>query len=105
MTATSASVRFGTGGTAEVQSAVHLAGSSRISCYIYDDIAPILAIDDAHVKVSVTVPDRDQVTAEDLTRGRLLAEAVSRYVAELERRAGMSRQDTPGREDCSWRAA
>ena len=37
MTATSASVRFGTGGVAGVQSSLRLTGDSYITCYTYDD--------------------------------------------------------------------
>ena len=87
MTATSASVSYTTGGVAEVQSSLRLTGNSYINCYTYDEHAPILGIDDAHVKVSITVPDTSQVTADDLTGARLLAKAVSRYVAELEQLA------------------
>jgi len=37
------------------------------------------------VRISVTVPDAEQVTGEDVQWGRVLADAVARYVAELER--------------------
>jgi hypothetical protein len=93
MTATSASVRFGASGVTGVESFVRLTGSTFIQCCIYDDIAPILAVKDAHVDVSITVPGGDEVTEDDVTVGRLLAEAVGQYVAELERRV------SPGRED------
>jgi hypothetical protein len=86
MTATSASVRFGPDGVTGVESFVRLTGHTFIRCCVYDDIAPILAVRDAHVDISITVPGRDEVTEEDVTVGRLLAEAVGRYVAELERR-------------------
>ena len=45
---------------------VRLTGHSFISCCVYDDIAPILAVKDAHVDISITVPGRDQVTDDDL---------------------------------------
>ena len=64
---------------------VRLTGHSYISCCVYDDIAPILAINDAHVDISITVPGLDQVTGDDLTMARLLAEAVGQYAAELEK--------------------
>ena len=35
--------------------------------------------------ISITVPGRGQVTADDVTVGRLLAEAVAQYAAELEK--------------------
>ena len=49
MTATSASVRFGANGVTEVESFVRLTGRTFIHCCIYDDIAPILTVKDAHV--------------------------------------------------------
>ena len=93
MTATSASVSYTTGGVAEVQSSLRLTGGSYISCYTYDDHAPILGIDDAHVKVSITVPDTSQVTADDVAWARLLAGAVTRYVTELEQLAAANREN------------
>jgi len=95
MTATSASVRFGVNGATEVESFVRLTGHTFIQCCIYDDIAPILTLQDAHVDISITVPGRDEVTEDDVTVGRLLAEAVGQYVAELERRV------SPGRENAA----
>ena len=95
MTATSASVRFGASGVTGVESFVRLTGHTFIHCCIYDDIAPILTLQDAHVDISITVPGRDEVTEDDVTVGRLLAEAVGQYVAELERRV------SPGRENAA----
>ena len=86
MTGTSASVRFGPDGVTGVESFVRLTGRTFIHCCIYDDIAPILTVKDAHVDISITVPGGDEVTKDDVTVGRLLAEAVGQYVAELERR-------------------
>jgi hypothetical protein len=85
MTATSASVRFSAGGVTGVDAFVRLTGQSFIHCCVYDDIAPILAVKDAHVDISITVPGRDQVTVDDLTMARLLAEAAAEYAAELEK--------------------
>ena len=82
---TAAEVRFGPGAVAEVSSFIRLNGDTRVMCCAYPDSAPILSVDDAHVRVSVTVPDPGRVTAEDVQWGCLLAEAVARYVAELER--------------------
>ena len=92
MTATSASVQFATGGVVEVQSSLRLTGDSYVNCFTYDDQAPILSVSDAHVTVSITVPDTSQVTADDLTWARLLAKAVTRYVTELEQLAAASRE-------------
>jgi hypothetical protein len=85
MTATSASVRFGADGVTGVEAVVRLTGRTFIHCCIYDDIAPILTVKDVHVDISVTVPGRDQVTPDDLTMARLLAQAAAEYVAELEK--------------------
>jgi len=91
MTATSASVRFSASGVTGVDAFVRLTGHSYIQCCVYDDIAPILAVKDAHVDISITVPGRDQVTEDDLTMARLLAEAAAEYVAELEKFAAKDR--------------
>ena len=85
MTATSASVRFSAGGVTGVDAFVRLTGGSFISCCVYDDIAPILALKDAHVDISITVPGRDQVTDDNLAMAGLLAEAAGQYAAELEK--------------------
>ena len=98
MTATSASVSYTTGGVAEVQSSLRLTGNSYINCYTYGDHAPILGIDDAHVKVSLTVPDTSQVTGQDVAVARHLADAVARYVAELEQLAA-TKCESPGASD------
>jgi hypothetical protein len=96
--ATKAEVRFGTDGVTKVDSTVRLTGFSRMHCCAYPDSAPILTVSDAHVRLSVTVPDPDQVTEDDVARGRELAAEVGRYVAELERRAAatLDRAADPG---------
>ena len=86
MTATS-EVRFGADGTAKVQSYVRLTDSTYIHCSTYDDAAPILALQDGPAEITITNPGRGEVTEEDVRFGRLLAEAVNRYAAELERLA------------------
>ena len=92
MTASSAQVRFGAAGVAQVASFVHLTGHSYIGCFTYHDegMAPVLAVKDQHIDVSITVADRSQLTDEDLTMARVLAQAVAEYVAELERQAATS---------------
>ena len=105
MTVTSASVRFGPDGVTGVESFVRLTGSTYIRCCLYDDIAPILTVQDAHVDISITVPDPARVTEEDVTVGRLLAEAVGQYVAELERRVSPGREDMAAAGDGAGQAA
>jgi hypothetical protein len=104
MTATSASVRFSAGGVTGVDAFVRLTGHSHIQCCVYDDIAPILAVSDAHVDVSITVPGRDQVTEDDLVMARLLAVVAGQYAAELEKFAVRDRTTT-GTGEPAGRAA
>jgi hypothetical protein len=92
-----AGVGFECGGAVEVSATARLNGGSRIYCHTYADSAPILSVVDEHVRLSVSVPDPDQVTKDDVTWGRLLAEAVAKYVAELERRVCLAREDSSGR--------
>jgi len=82
---TTAEAQFRPDGVPEIRSSVKLTGNTHILCCAYPDRPPILAIDEAHVRISVTVPDAEQVTGEDVQWGRVLADAVARYVAELER--------------------
>jgi hypothetical protein len=98
MTAT-ALVRFGGDGLAEVQSYVRLTASTHIQCCTYDDAAPILAIRDGQVDITITNPGQGQVTADDVTFARLLAEAVNRYAAELKDKLAASARDTGSGED------
>lgn len=92
-----AGVEFEHGGAVEVSATARLNGGSRIYCHVYADSAPVLSVVDEHVRLSVSVPDPDQVTLDDVTWGRLLAEAVAKYVAELERRVSPARDDRSGR--------
>jgi hypothetical protein len=105
MTATSASVRFGASGAAEVGSSIRLSGNAHIQCCIYDDAPPILVIRDAPADVSITTPDRRQVTGEDIRLGHRLADAVARYVAELERLAAGTGEDKAGTDEAAEKAA
>jgi hypothetical protein len=90
MTATS-SVRFGADGAATVQSYVRLTDSTYIHCCTYDDAAPILTIRDGAADITITNPGQGEVTEQDVTFGRQLAEAVARYAAELEKLAARTR--------------
>ena len=100
-----ASVQFDPGGPAEVSATVRLNGRSRLYCHRYEDSAPILSITDAHVRMSVSVPDPDQVTGQDIEHARQLAALVARYVTELEHLAEASPDAEPGQDDPAGRAA
>ena len=86
MTAT-ADIRFGPDGQTTVQSYIRLTASTHIHCSTYDDAAPILTIQDGAADITITNPGHGEVTADDVRFGRLLAEAVTRYAAELEKYA------------------
>jgi hypothetical protein len=83
MTETQAAIRLFADGTLKVEPFIRLTGGTFIHCCIYDDQAPILAIDDGNVSVSLTVPDVHHVTGEDVNRAVALADAVARYITEL----------------------
>src|ERR1700748_1728266 len=105
MTATS-EVRFGADGTAKGQSYVRLTGRSRIRCCTYDDAAPILTINDGPAEIVITNPGRGEVTEEDVRLGRPLAEAVTRYAADLEKHAAKDSTSTAeGADESAGRAA
>jgi hypothetical protein len=74
-------------GAATVQSYVRLTASTFIRCSTYEDAAPILTIQDGPADITITSTGRSEVTEDDVRFGRLLAEAVTRYAAELERLA------------------
>jgi hypothetical protein len=96
-------IRFGPDHVPEVDASVRLQAASRMYCHTYPDSAPIVSITDTPVKVSITVPDPDQVTGQDVERARQLAALVARYVTELEHLA--ADQAGPGSEDTAGRAA
>jgi hypothetical protein len=104
MTATS-DIRFGADGVARVQSYVRLTASTYIRCCTYPDAAPILAIQDGPADITITNPGRGEVTEDDVTFGRLLAQAVTRYAAELERIAARDPAATPAPDESDGRAA
>ena len=104
MTATS-EVRFGADGAAKVQSYVRLTGSTYIRCCTYDDAAPILTIQDGPADITITNPGRGEVTEDDVRFGRLLAEAVTRYAAELEKLAATDPATAAGDGEPAGRAA
>ena len=104
MTATS-EVRFGADGTAKVQSYVRLTDSTYVRCCTYDDHAPILTIHDGPAEITITNPGRGEVTEEDVRLGRELAEAVTRYAADLEKHATKDSTTAAGDGEPAGRAA
>ncbi len=86
MTATSATIRLHADGVIRVEPFIRLTEGTFIRCCTYDDQAPILAIDDGNVSLSLTVLDVHRVTGEDVNRAMKLADAVARYIAELGQR-------------------
>ena len=104
MTAT-AEIRFGPDGQATVQSYIRLTASTFIHCSTYEDAAPILSIRDGAADITITNPGQGGVTEDDVRFGRLLADAVTRYAAELERRAQAIRQTPADPGDSAGQAA
>ena len=80
---TQATIRLHADGRIKVEPFIRLTGSTYIMCCTYEDQAPILAIDDGNVSVSITVPDVRHVTGQDVNRAMALADAVARYITEL----------------------
>ena len=95
MTAT-VTVRFGDSGRATVQSYVRLTASTHIQCSTYDDAAPILSIRDGAADITITNPGAGEVTEDDVRFGRQLADAVTRYAAELAAIAARNRPAAAG---------
>jgi hypothetical protein len=83
---TQETIRLHADGAVKVEPFIRLTDSTHIYCCTYDDQAPILAIDDGNVSLSLTVPDVHRVTGEDVNRAMKLADAVARYIAELGQR-------------------
>jgi hypothetical protein len=92
----SVSVRFREDSQADVQSYIRLTASTHIQCCTYPDAAPILTIRDGAADIVITSPGRGEVTPDDVAFGRQLAEAVNRYVAELDTIAARNRPAAPG---------
>jgi hypothetical protein len=101
----SVSVRFGDDGPATVQSYIRLTASTHIHCCAYDDAAPILAIHDGAADITITNPGKGEVTEDDVRFGRELAEAVTRYAAELEKLVATNRAATAAGDEPAGRAA
>jgi hypothetical protein len=105
MTETSASIRFGADGEARVESYVRLTASTFIRCCTYQDAAPILTIQDGPADITITSPGRGEVTEDDVRFGRALAEAVTRYAAELEKLAALDDKAAADTENRAGQAA
>ena len=69
MLTSDAYVRFNPDGPAEVDASLRVSDSTFIHCCTYPTDAPILSVQDQHVSVSVSVPDRHKVTPGDLDTG------------------------------------
>ena len=104
MTAT-AEVRFGEDGTTRVKSYIRLTASTHIQCSTYDDIAPILTIYDGPADITITNPGSREVTDDDVRFGRVLAEAVARYAAELEDKLAAQQRAATGPNGPAGQAA
>ena len=101
----SSEVRFGADGTAKVQSYVRLTDSTWIRCCTYDDAAPILTINDGPAEITITNTGQDEATEDDVRFGRLLAEAVNLYAAELEKHAAKASAAADAAGEPAGRAA
>jgi hypothetical protein len=86
MIPTTAYVYYRPDGPAQVDASLRLTGKSHIQCSTYENRPAILSVTDAHVSISVTVPDPATVTIEDLDVAVRLAEALADYIADLRRR-------------------
>ncbi len=102
---TTASVRFSENGTATVQSYVRLTASTHIQCCTYADAAPILSIQDGAADITITNPGKGEVTEDDVRSAVMLAEAVTRYAAELENYAAKDPVTAADPGDLPGRAA
>jgi hypothetical protein len=98
-------VRFGADGPVTIRSYVRLTASTYIRCCTYPDAAPILTIQDGPTGITITNPGQGEVTEDDVRFGRALADAVTRYAAELEKFAATNCTAVVGTDEPSGRAA
>jgi hypothetical protein len=82
-TATTAQLSLNAKGAAEVLAYFRLTPDTYVACYTYSDQAPILTLDDGPARVMITTTGRD-ATEADLDQAHRLADAVDRYVTEME---------------------
>jgi hypothetical protein len=104
VTATS-EVRFSADGPATVRSYVRLTASTYIHCSTYPNAAPILTITDGPADITITNPGQGEVTEDDVRFGRALADAVTRYAAELDKLAATNHTAAAGADEPGGRAA
>lgn len=102
---TSALLHIGSDGVTRIDPSIRLNPRTFIRCHTYKGTAPILGIDDEHVSVSLTVPDVENVTGQDVACARRLAEAVTAYVAELEQHAAAAAGAAHERDDAASEVA
>ena len=81
---TVANIQLNPKGLPQVDTVLRLTGDTSIYFRVYNNRAPLLAVDDEHCRVVLSVPDPEQVTTTDVDQVRRLAEAIDRYVTELE---------------------
>ena len=89
------SIRLYPKGGIRVDAALRLTGDSFITCCIYTDDPPILHFEDEHVSVTVSARDPKHVTADDVAQAHRLADALARYIADLDTRV----TTTPGKSE------
>jgi len=90
------SIRLYPKGGIRVDAALRLTGDSWIACHIYTDNPPILSFEDEHVSVSISPADPKHVTAEDVAQAHRLADALGRYIAELDKHVTAPGKSTEG---------
>jgi hypothetical protein len=95
VTASSAHLSIHGDGRIGVDATIRPGPGTLVRCCLYDDRPAILTLDDGPVHVAITVPDSDQVTAEDLADARDLAAAVTTYLTDLEQHHA-AQPATPG---------
>ncbi|HUZ53044.1 MAG TPA: hypothetical protein VMU94_11015 [Streptosporangiaceae bacterium] len=84
MTASTAHLTIRGDGLTGVDVSLRLTPGSFIRCCLYQDRPPILTLDDGPVHVSVSAPDPEHITDDDLAAARDLAAAVTTYLSDLE---------------------
>ena len=76
-------VRFGADGRSRVDVSLRLVPGSRIEFFPYDEEPPIVSLDEGHLSVTITVPDRQHVMQDDVYTARRLAVSFCNYATEL----------------------
>ena len=99
------SIRLYPKGGIRVDAALRLTGDSWIACHIYTDNPPILSFEDEHVSVSISPAEPTHVTAEDVAQAHRLADALARYIAELDKHVTDPGKSEGARRDQAGRLA